>query len=203
MNTSPKPRLRWYQYSLRSLLVLMVLVASLGSWFAVKRQQLEKQRAAVKAIGEMGGEVEYDYQLDGSGRLNLDAEPPGPAWLRNLLGDDFFTHVVCVYLDGSPITDAGLEHLKGLTRLKELLLNGPQVTDAGLEHLKGLTQLQFLGLNHTHVTDAGLGQLNGLTQLQWLDLDGAQVTGAGLQHLKVLPQLDSLVLSSSFALFEG
>ena len=40
------------------------------------------------------------------------------------------------------MTDAGLEHLKGLTQLRELNLNDTQVTDAGLEHLKGLTQLQ-------------------------------------------------------------
>ena len=41
------------------------------------------------------------------------------------------------------VTDAGLEHLKGLTQLQGLSLSGTQVTDAGLEHLKGLTQLQI------------------------------------------------------------
>ena len=32
-----------------------------------------------------------------------------------------------------------------------------QVTDAGLEHLKGLTKLTWVGLNNTQVTDAWLG----------------------------------------------
>jgi len=43
-------------------------------------------------------------------------------------------------LDGCfEVTDAGLEHLKGLTNLLSLTLNGCyEVTDAGLEHLKGL-----------------------------------------------------------------
>ena len=45
-------------------------------------------------------------------------------------------------LDGTQVTDAGLEHLKGLSRLQELYLDGTQVTDAGLEHLKGLSQLK-------------------------------------------------------------
>ena len=51
------------------------------------------------------------------------------------------------------MTDAGLEHLKGLNRLQRLWLNSTQVADAGLEHLKGLTQLQELGLASTKVTD--------------------------------------------------
>ena len=37
------------------------------------------------------------------------------------------------------MTDAGLEHLKGLTQLQRLACGDTQVTDAGLEHLKGLT----------------------------------------------------------------
>ena len=46
------------------------------------------------------------------------------------------------------MTDAGLEHLKGLTNLQWLDLGGISwVTDAGLEHLKGLTNLQSLDLN--------------------------------------------------------
>jgi len=34
-----------------------------------------------------------------------------------------------------PPTDAGLEHLKGLTQLEQLWLDGTQVTDAGVEKL--------------------------------------------------------------------
>jgi Leucine-rich repeat (LRR) protein len=49
---------------------------------------------------------------------------------------------------------AGLEHLKGLTQLRELSLNGTQVTDAGLEHLKGLSELETLSLDDKRVTDA-------------------------------------------------
>jgi len=38
-------------------------------------------------------------------------------------------------------------------------LRGKQVTDAGLEHLKGLTNLRTLHLQHTQVTDAGVNEL--------------------------------------------
>jgi hypothetical protein len=48
----------------------------------------------------------------------------------------------------------------------------PQVTDAGLEHIKGLTQLRTLDLTQTKVTGTGLEHLKGLTQLQTLKLLG-------------------------------
>ena len=57
------------------------------------------------------------------------------------------------------MTDAGLVHLKGLTRLVHLHLTNTQVTDAGLVHLKDLTQLQLLSVVRTEVTDAGRQEL--------------------------------------------
>jgi hypothetical protein len=40
-----------------------------------------------------------------------------------------------------------------------LSLAGTQVTDAGLPHLKALTKLSALDLDNTHVTDAGVNKL--------------------------------------------
>jgi hypothetical protein len=57
------------------------------------------------------------------------------------------------------VTDAGLEHLKGLSNLEALLLNGTHVTDAGLEHLKELTNLEWLAVRDTRVTDEGADRL--------------------------------------------
>ena len=78
-------------------------------------------------------------------------------------------------------TDAGLEHLKGLTRLKSLTLFNTQITDAGLEHLKDLTSLSLLTLSFSNnITDGGLVHVKGLTNLNSLDLWGcARITGAG------------------------
>jgi len=193
----PRRRLRWYQLSLRTLLVV-VLVASLGmSWFAVRMQRARKQREVVAAIVEMGGRVTYDYEFDASGHYIPHPEPPGPAWLRKLLGDDFFTDVRSVRFLGTHVKAAELIHLKGLTRLQRLYLSDTQVTDADLEHLKGLTNLHTLCLDGTRVTDAGLECLKGLTQLQRLDLWATGVTDAGLEHLKGLTNLQSLCLEGT------
>jgi hypothetical protein len=66
--------------------------------------------------------VLYDYQFDPSVRTKLPpkAEPIGPEWLRNLLGENFFNEVVGVVFDkeGVAATDAGLKHLKDLNHLQ-------------------------------------------------------------------------------------
>ena len=45
------------------------------------------------------------------------------------------------------------------TSLQKLDLGHTQATDAGLEHLKGLTSLRLLELHDTQVTDEGVNDL--------------------------------------------
>ena len=71
--TTSNPRRRWFQYSLRTL---FVLVTVLCVWLAVTVERVRKQREAVEAIEALGGQVYYEYQSSGG------QEPPGPKWLR-------------------------------------------------------------------------------------------------------------------------
>ncbi len=58
--------------------------------------------------------------------------------------------IVKIYLAGNPqVTDDNLNHLNGLTNLKELSLARTNITDAGLEQLKGLTNLTILHTSST------------------------------------------------------
>ncbi len=95
------------------------------------------------------------------------------------------------------ITDAGIEHLKGLSQLKMLGLSGTQITDSGLEHLKGLTQLRRLWLDDTNVTDAGLEFIKGARELEVITLKGTHVSDAGLEHLQGLMHLKELELNDT------
>ena len=54
----PKPKLRWFQFRLRSLLVLTLLCSIACSWLAVKKQRADRQRELVSAIREAGGSVQ-------------------------------------------------------------------------------------------------------------------------------------------------
>jgi hypothetical protein len=77
-----KRKLRWYQYSLRSLFILSFLVAIASSWLAVEMRQAKRQKEAVEIVQRLGGGVGYDYEVDSNDRLITGATPPGPAWLR-------------------------------------------------------------------------------------------------------------------------
>ncbi len=172
---------RWrFQFSLRSLLVLTVVVAVPFSWLAVEMKGARKQREAVGAIRKLGGWIVYDYEQP----TIPNPQPPGPEWLRKLLGNDFFANVVLVNLGGMQATDGELEHIKELTQLQDLWLYGGHVTDEGVKHLKGLTQLVLLHLGGTQITDTGIVYLHGLSQLQTLDLTGTKVTAEGVKKLQ-------------------
>ena len=69
------------------------------------------------------------------------------------------------------MTDAGLVHLKGLTKIQWVGLAETKVTDAGLEHLKRLTTLQSLYLGDSRVTKEGVKKIpEGITHLLCIPL---------------------------------
>ena len=220
---------RRFQFSICSLLVLVLVVAFPCSWMAVERQRAEKQRELVEEMRKAGTWIRYDYQLDASGVEIPNAQPSEPEWLRRPLGDDFCASVVDVGFFGTharivdseldrlkelpelrnlwftcaPVTDTDLGHLRGLPCLERLYLGGTRVTDAGLEHLQEHKQLRLLVLGGTKVTDTGLGQIEGFVHLQELSLSATQVTDAGLERLRHLTQLKVLYLERTKVTDEG
>jgi len=199
----PKSRRRWYQYSLRTLLIVVTLAGCGFAWLGIRVREAREQAAAVAAISGLGGIVIYDYQVDARGDPVHDAEPPGPEWLHVLLGEGFFTKVYSVYLRGDAVKDAGLEHLNALAQLEYLGLGYTQVTDASLKQLNGMARLSWLDLAGTRVTDAGLVHLQGLSQLAVLYLERTGIGDAGLDHFKGLTQLQLLNLSHTKATDSG
>jgi hypothetical protein len=146
------PRRRWYQFSLRTMLVGMVVIGFGTAWLSLQVKRALDQRRAVKAIAAVA-EVWF-------------AEPRTWAqrnkYLRSWLGDDAILDVYRVVFrqaQGEEL-ELALSHLRGLTQLEWLDLSDTQVSDAGLAHLRGLTQLQTLDLSNAQVSDAELSQLS-------------------------------------------
>jgi len=99
-----------------------------------------------------------------------------------------------VFLRDVQITDAGVQHLGQMPKLRALWLRGTDVTDTGLVHLKDLRNLSNLGLADTGITDDGLAILSGFGSLTHLELDRTQVTDEGLEHLGKMKQLTRVYL---------
>jgi internalin A len=199
-----QPKLHWYQWTLRSLLILPVFVAISMGYVCIRIQDGKRQRAAADAIERAGGIAVYEA-----------------TWLGRLLRDDSVVSVTSVRfcdgsgsdavleyvkrlgdlqkldVDGFYVTDNGLANLQGLTQLQSLDISCPEVTDAGLAHVRKLAQLRYLSLSGSAITDLGLTNLNSLTQLRNLDLLGTGITNAGLVHLEGLTQLELLTLNDT------
>jgi hypothetical protein len=206
---------RRFQFSIRSLLMLVVVVALPCSWLAWKMKKARDQAEAVERIRKPAGVVIYDYEE----MPQIGAEPNGWAWLRNLLGKDFLNEVVEAGLTDDAqmeclralpqlewlhlgctayTTDGGSLTLTRLSQYSPLILVSGGITDAGLKHLEGLRQLKVLHLDgDTGITDAGLQYLEGLTELQGLDLENTGISDTGLQRLEGLPQLQGLDLGGT------
>jgi hypothetical protein len=193
----PKRKRRWFQFSLRTLLIGVTLLAVL---LGVISFRANRQRMAVEAIKKLDGKVAYDFETNEEGwDVRDDARPPGPNWLRNLIGVDYFATVVAVKINTTKDTDDGsVAVIRELPHLRSLVLTGPNVTDSTLDHLKGLIELRGLYLFGTQVTDAGLGQLENLSGLEILHLRGSnKITDAGLRHLRKLTRLEFIDLAGT------
>ena len=158
---TPKPRLRWFQFSLRSLLVFVTLCALPCSWLAMKKYQVDRQREAMTAIRKPGRGASVLWE----------SVPRRPTWLSRLLGDDFYGHVAGVDLTFFcfDVGDDDLAILEGLDQLRSPRLTATKLHGTGLKHIAGLSQLRELILIQTRVTDAGLENLRNLNNLKsWI-----------------------------------
>ncbi len=123
--------------------------------------------------------------------------------------------------DAHKITDAGMKHLAGQTKLqnisisngqigdgvleifarlpalKHLSLQGNAFSDDGLKHLENMKQLRslWIGMNRKPITDAGIMHLAGLTMLEELDLQRSNLSDEGIAAMKDLKNLRQLHLS--------
>ena len=208
-------RLRWFQFSLRSFLAVLILL-SIGLIAVVV--PAERQRQAVEELQAAGATVAYEYAY-GSGYRSIKAiVPPGPSWQRRKYSIHYFVDVRAVWdfhgelsalrrladlpqlevliLDGKSLSDAELRHLRGLSQLKILEINHSPIDGSGLD-LANLRHLEELSLFQTSLNDAGAQRLEGLDQLCSLDISGTKITDQALVSLSRLKRLQSLDLSNT------
>lgn len=188
-----KRKHRWLQCSLRTLLIVVTLLALRTGQGALAGERTTEEEIA--EIQKLHGWIVRDEQSPGGPVIQVEFSlgKLTDADLKHLKG---FTKLQRLSLNGTRVTDAGLEQLQGLIELQTLLLSGTKVKGPGLEHLKGLTKLQTLNLGFI-ATDGGLEHVEGLTQLRRLDLTYSKITDEGLVHVQGLTKLQRLELAST------
>ena len=123
----------WFRYSLRTFLVILTLFAVWLGWTVHCARQT---RLAIDAIEELGGHVAYLHERTKSGEFDSRGTLPGPAWLRELIGNEYFLDVSRIEFFGPRITSITNDDLKQLST-----------------HLKKLQNLQWLNLGGCPISD--------------------------------------------------
>jgi hypothetical protein len=190
-----------FQYSLRSLLLLVVAVAVPCSWLATEMKLAREERAALAKVNG-GPVIEFDCEFDDNGRVAQLLGPSAPPWLCRVFGDDFFSTANAVYWSdrGGTVYPEELQvpfdlsFIRHLGDVRSLDISFKRATDADMEYLEGMPYLEFLDLTRTRVTDAGLVHLRRLKRLKRLSLQCLDVTDAGLEHVRRLHELRQLLL---------
>lgn len=217
MSDIKRNRHRWLSVVLGPVGLLAAVIALPLVW---KMNQVHNQRRVVAELTRLNAEVVYDYQVPAKCCVvdNDPHDPPGPAWLRAVFGNDLFAHVARVIIrDNQPtddtlalvatlphlrllgfqsdrVTDAGLVHVAKLHELEHMKFISESITDEGLLNLKGHKRLKSLGLLMPRLTDRGLATIAQLSQLECLVIRSDKVTDDGLKHLAKLSRLTQLDL---------
>jgi hypothetical protein len=207
-----KPKRRWFQFSVRMLLVFVTLISIAFIWQVVKTHQLEQvEREAVAAAEAAKRQRERDAA---AALVKSGAIVTWSALGATCDGKEFPVSVISVgqyhIMDGNTEpwipSEADMKCLKEFSELRELDLSGAErAASVGLENLNGLKQLQELDLSfNLYLKDSDLEFIEGLDHLRILILSGDYgLTDAGLEHLKGLLQLKELYIRGTNVTDEG
>ncbi len=190
---SPKPkRRRWLQFSLRSMLVFTFLVAVFLGWRCHEIRRTRQEEQAVEAIYASGGYVMYKHDP----AIFHRADPPGPAWMKRVLGEYFFARLDLVVFPPG-LEDAQLLPLSQLRGSERLRLRGTALTDATLARVVEFKDLTELDLTATDVSDAGVASLRRMHRLKSLFLAFTPITDRAVEVLCEMPSLELVDLAGT------
>jgi Leucine-rich repeat (LRR) protein len=207
-----RPRRRFRQFGLRTLLVLMALCAAAFAWYSNQIGPYKRQALAIEKLEARGVLIKFVVHE--------------PSWFQRLATEVRVGHVAGVwflqdrngnslqltdqdygYLDDlidvdylllrgiTTPTKRQLSHVWKLRSLRMLELQNADITDELLVGIANLQALAYLSLADTQITDAGLRELGQLPRLTALDLRDTEITGSGLTALRSASELRFLDLS--------
>ncbi len=217
--TEPKLRLRWYQYRLVHLFVVVTVSAILFGWMFYT---VYPQRAYLLHIRSVSERIRSLHNQR-PGNITPERWEEAVDWactafvnlpLDRAQREDFDSGLRERMADGD-----SLETLRWIwDELTRSTPNGPAyaaefcpvramtpepITDQTLKSLWGADLATCLDLGDTEVGDAGLIHLSSTQNLDTLNLTSTRVTDTGLQHLRGLTKLKLLYLNGTQVTDDG
>ncbi len=193
----------------------------LGIWLGFKINSARRQREAVTAILKAGGTIAYSYQagVDEGGliKIDLQATPAVPIWLRNWLGDDFLYDAVEASFLGNGrtiparpiiITESDLAQLAKLSGLRSVTLANVNIAatdvnpqrllqDSDLAFLRDLNRLENLIIFPANINGKGLENFACSNHMKAMNLGNTPLDDFGMEQIGKFSNLHWLLIENT------
>ena len=179
----PQSKRRWYQFSLRTLMIFTLVVAVACAWLGRAFHHAAEEEALIDAAQKMEGRVEIAYS--------------GPEWIAFVYPRRLQRRVIGLSFDLSCYDDPRddlLSCLAGFRELQWLDLGSVPIDEEGLRYVGRMDQLTRLISTNSSITEARAVQLAQLPDLQELNLSDCHIDNAAIRKLADCPHLRKLML---------
>jgi len=181
--TAPaEPTGSWWQFSLRTMLIAVTLVALVfGLWIV----PAERQRQIVEDLQSRQVNVDYYRTKD---------EEENRSWIDDFLPLDYLRVPTGMNLLAMDCTAADLELCGKLPSLRALWFSSTTLRDDDLEPLTKLTSREELYIDAERLTPAGLATVARMKSLRSLRLRISPPAWRGMRQLAALPAIEEFDL---------
>jgi hypothetical protein len=134
------PKRRWFRFTLRALLIIILLVSLPLAWLRAELRQAERELVATRALNELDCDVYYSAGEEPDGELLLTRFQPHRGLIESCFGHQFLNPVVAVTFSshiGETELRALIPTLRSFSELKQLIFPiVPYVSNADLLRLQ-------------------------------------------------------------------
>jgi Leucine-rich repeat (LRR) protein len=191
--TLPQHR-RFLQFRLRTLLVVVAVVALILGAHVHRMQTAQRQHHIVTELNSLGAITQYEYVQDENWNSS---EKWYPDWLERWVGQDYLYGIDAFVIVSHENPDEVIERAADLPDLRLVKLPACTISDDSLRPLEKLHRLEWLELFATPVTDDCMESIVKLKTLKTLDLRGTKVTDQSITAISSLPHLTRLNIGNT------
>jgi hypothetical protein len=186
-------RQRWrvWQFTLRELLLLTIILAVILSWWRTNHLRFQRENNFM------------DLAYGGAGKRPFTrlCEYRGPVFLKKIIGEDnlrdFFK--VTVYIidktNNSQSINTNLSFASELPFLETIYVVD-KLTHVDFDEMSKLRYLKSLDLQKVKLTDADIISISRIASLKYLELSNTSITKKDISTLQSLHNLEGLYLSN-------
>lgn len=205
-------KLRWFRISLRSTLLLFLLIGGFSGWLGRELSMINNEALALAKLPGPAYEQEVYYDFENTdevfntGTPSDQFKPPTPRWMQAVLGERIFTRVDVLFFNLSAENKS--IDLTPLTRLRSLGVTGIPSSEfagptqcwndeLGCRPAPKFSQLSIPpSVQHLHLENFNINGIDKLTSLQSLTVLFCRIDEVNIQDLQFLPAASTLKMLS-------